>query len=73
MLAYHPAPLSQRMPIQGRIPMTSYEWLHTPLGYRNSSQVDEPNPFILLTENTGTTIIPVVIVGADQIKVYAHA
>lgn len=73
MLPYHPAPLRDRMPIEGRIPMTTYEWLHTPIGLRNSRQADEPNPFLLLSENTGDSIIPVVIVEASQIKVQAHA
>lgn len=63
---YFAAPLMERAPINGRLPMTVYEWLHTPIGLRNSSAPNEPNAYILM-ENTGH-IIPVVITTLDNIQ-----
>lgn len=72
MNLYHPTPLQQRQPIDGRLPMTTYEWLHTPPHCRNSS--DTTNPHILMVENTSTRIIPVLLVeDATLITEAGHA
>jgi len=63
---YHPAPLSHRVPVEGRIPMTLDEWLNTPTTVRSSGT---QNPFIYMVENTGATIMPVLITTASQIQI----
>lgn len=65
-MLYHPSPLVERLPIQGRVPMTTYEWYRTPLECRSSGLA---NPFLLMVENTGTTIVPVILTAASNIKV----
>lgn len=66
MLPYYEATLLERAPINGRLPMTEYEWLHTPIGLRNTSASFTPNAFVML-ENTGQ-IIPVVITDVGNIR-----
>jgi hypothetical protein len=66
MLPYFEAPLLERAPIKGRLPMTNYEWLHTPVGLRNSSAAYAPNAYVMM-ENTGQ-IIPVVITDVGNIR-----
>lgn len=66
-MLYHPAPLCQRVPLEGRVPMTTHEWLHTPTTHRSSGM---QNPFLYMQEVTGNhTIVPVVLVEAEAIRV----
>ncbi|CAB4136977.1 hypothetical protein UFOVP315_23 [uncultured Caudovirales phage] len=65
---YHPAPLNARALINGRVPMTIYEWSHTEPDLRSSIH----NPHLLLLENITPTILPVIITTADQIQKREH-
>lgn len=64
-MLYHPSPLAQRMPVEGRIPMTLHEWLDTPTTIRSTGC---QNPFIYMTENGTSTIMPVLITTAGEIQ-----
>lgn len=62
-------PLDQRMPINGCIPMTPYEFMHTPPECRTALECQ--NHFLLLTENCSQTICPVILTDAGNIRVRA--
>lgn len=72
-MLYHTAPLSQRLPINGCVPMTPYEWWHTPPGMRNCDDYVNVRPYILLTENIESRIVPVIITEAGNIQIREEA